>query len=243
MTRQLRHFIESPRPCSYLPNVEAELEHRLLVDVTPSELEWLLERGYRRFGTHFFRPACSTCDACISTRVVLSGFAPSKSQRRAVQAARHLRVAVGAPRVDAARVALCNAWHASREATRGWSPNEVDPHSYALSFASDHPSAREVSFYDGDELVGVSLCDETPNAWSAAYTFYAPSHARLSLGTASVVAQVALAQSLGKTHLYLGYKVLDCPSLRYKGGFHPQEELVGRPALDETPEWVRVSRA
>jgi arginine-tRNA-protein transferase len=90
--------------------------------------------------------------------------------------------------------------------------------------------------------VGVGISDETPGAWSAVYFFYDPAYARSSLGIANVVFQVEIARARGRRHLYLGYSVSDCPSLRYKATFHPQEVLVGRPALGEAPRWERVAR-
>ena len=56
--------VEAPRACSYLPGTTATLEHRVMVDVTADELGRLLERGWRRFGPDYFRPACPACSAC-----------------------------------------------------------------------------------------------------------------------------------------------------------------------------------
>lgn len=110
-----------------------------------------------------------------------------------------------------------------------------------MQFAFPHPAARELSFVDPDtgRLVGVGLCDQTERAWSAIYFFYDPAWADRSLGTANVVTQILLARELGIPHVYLGYQVEGCPSLAYKGRFRPQEHLVGWPAPDVEPVWVR----
>jgi arginine-tRNA-protein transferase len=50
LARVLDVLQEDPRPCSYLADRNASLLHRIQVDVTPLELEALLERGWRRFG-------------------------------------------------------------------------------------------------------------------------------------------------------------------------------------------------
>ena len=57
MARTLRHLVEAPRGCSYLDGQVASLEHRIMLDVSPAELEALLDRGWRRFGVDYFRPA------------------------------------------------------------------------------------------------------------------------------------------------------------------------------------------
>ncbi|NTX04414.1 arginyltransferase [Myxococcus sp. CA040A] len=242
MALLLAHEVEAPRACSYLPEQQASLENLVMQDVSPEEYEHLLVRGWRRFGPLYFRPACATCGECVSLRLPVEGFRPNRSQRRARAACAHLRVEVDVPRVDDERLALYRAWHAERESTREWEPSPLTLREYSLQFSFPHPSAREVAFYDdgaegGPKLVALGICDETPRAWSAVYFFYDPACAALSLGTANVVFQVELARARGIPHVYLGYRVQACASLRYKGGFRPHELLVGRPALDSAPTW------
>jgi leucyl-tRNA---protein transferase len=243
MARLLKHLVEAPRACSYLPDTEASLEHRLMLDIGPEELDYLLERGFRRFGPDYFRPACPRCSACVPTRIVVAEFAPSKSQRRAQRKAASLRVTVDEPRVDEARLDLYHLWHADREAARDWQPSTLDADEYALQFAFPHPCAREVAFHDdeaGGRLVGVSICDEAPKAWSLVYFFFDPAYAPRSLGIANVLVGVELAAARGIPYVYLGYAVTDCPSLVYKSAFGPREVLDGWPRLDEAPRWVRA---
>lgn len=244
MARVLDVLQEEPRACSYLPDRVATLYHRIQVDVSELELEAMLERGWRRFGPDYFRPACDACTACVPTRVPTATFAPSKSQRRARNACADLMVRVGAPQFDDERLALYHAWHAHREAARGWDEASLSERSYRIQFAFPHPAAREVAYYerDSNKLVGVGLCDETPRAWSAIYFFYSPDWAARSLGTANVLFQIELAQRRGIPYVYLGYQVEGCASLIYKARFLPQEQLVGYPEADETPEWRLVSR-
>lgn len=243
MVRLIQHFVEAPRPCSYIAPERASLEHRILLDVEPEELEAMLSRGHRRFGPDYFRPACPSCDACVPTRILAAEFTPSRSQRRARNRCASLRVMVGPPRVDEDRLALYHAWHAERELAREWTPGKLSARDYFYQFAFPHPSARELSYHDDDaggRIVAVSICDETPNAWSAVYCFYDPAYARLSPGVANVLTIVDIARSQGKPHVYLGYRVTDCASLRYKESFHPQEILIGRPEEGEEPRWERV---
>jgi arginine-tRNA-protein transferase len=241
MSRLLQHVLEEPRGCSYLAHETASLEHRVMLDVTPEEFDALLERGWRRFGPDYFRPACSPCGECVTTRIPTATFAPSKSQRRARRKAAGLRVMVGPPRVDAERLELYHAWHAEREIARAWSPSVLEPRQYFVQFAFPHPCAREVAFHDdeaGGRLVGVGICDETPRAWSLVYFFFDPAYAERSLGVANVVISVEIAARRGRSHVYLGYRVEGCPSLRYKASFGPREELLGRPEPDEAPRWI-----
>jgi arginyl-tRNA--protein-N-Asp/Glu arginylyltransferase len=237
----IEHVVEKPHPCAYLESEQASLEVRVMLDVASAEMDALLERGWRRFGPVYFRPACASCSECLSLRVVVDRFAPSKSQRRAARACASLRRVVGEPRIDAARLDLYARWHATREERRGWEPNPQTRERYGLEFAFPHPCAREAAFYDdaaGGKLVGVGLFDETPRALSAAFFFHEPAYARLSLGTANVVALVADARASGRPHVYLGFRVAGCASLRYKGAFRPHELLLGRPGASEEASWA-----
>ena len=245
VARLLQHLVEPPRPCSYLGDRRASLEYRLMVDVTPAELEALLERGWRRFGPAYFRPACAPCGDCIALRIPVARFAPSRAQRRALRARAAFRAVVGPVRVDAARLDLYARWHADREQKRRWEPSPVDGEEYVTSFGFPHPCAREVAYYADDgvgegsapRLVGVGLCDETARAWSATYFFYDPAYASYSPGVLHVLNLARMARDQGKAHVYLGFLINDCASMRYKARFRPHELLVGRPDMDEPPSW------
>lgn len=240
MARLLQYLVEAPRLCSYLPSKAASLEHRVQLEVSPEENDLLLDHGWRHFGPDWFRPACDGCESCVTTRILAQEFTPTRSQRRALRNCSVLRAVVGRPRVDMARLALYRAWHDDREQAREWSPGPLDGNDYALQFAFPGPSAREVAYYDdaaGGRLVAVGICDETPLSWSAIYCFYDPAYGKLSPGIGNVLFLVELSRAQGKPYVHLGYRVTECPSLRYKAAFHPQEVLLGRPADDEEPQW------
>ena len=233
----MRHFIEEPRGCSYLHDVKASLEYRLMVDVTPQELEELLIRGWRRFGPAYFRPACSPCGECHSIRLDVHRFEPTTSQRRALRRSARFRIEMGRPRIDADRLSLHQHWHGTREDARGWEPTQLTEDEYATQFAFPSSTGREMAWYDGQRLVALGLVDVTANCFSAAYFFYHPDIARLSPGIGNVMRCVEMARELCCQHMYLGYRVQECASLTYKGFFQPLEVLVGRPAMHEPASW------
>lgn len=237
VARVLDVLTEAPRPCSYLDDRTASLFHRILVDVEPWELEAMLSRGWRRFGPDYFRPVCGTCVECVPTRIPLATFEASRSQKRAAKNAQRLRREYGPPRCDDARLQLYEKWHRQRELARGWEASWLGERSYRAQFAFPHPSARELAFYDGERLVGVSLCDETPAALSAIYFFFDPDYAKGSPGVGNVMSLVELGLQRGKQHLYLGFTVEACASLRYKASFQPREILIGSPGDDELAQW------
>jgi arginine-tRNA-protein transferase len=244
MARLLEHYREAPHQCSYLPDQRASLDVMVMLDVTARDLGLLLERGWRRFGPTYFRPGCAHCDQCEPLRIPTRTFQPTTSQRRARRTASSLIRQVQAPVVDAERTALYARWHSHREQHRGWAPNAMDEERYAFEFAFHHPAVREVTFREPAQhrLVGVGIVDDVPDALSAVFFFWDPELAPPSLGVAHVVMLVEEAAQRGLDHVYLGYRVAQCPSLAYKGRYGPHELLLDRPALDEPPRWQRPAR-
>jgi len=125
VARLLHHLIEPPHACPYLPDRAAQLEIRVQVEVSASELDAMLSRGWRRFGPVYFRPACASCEECVTLRIDAASFAPTKSQRRAAKNAARLRRVVAPPKSDDVRLALYRKWHAAREEARGWEPSAI----------------------------------------------------------------------------------------------------------------------
>ena len=233
------HLPAESEPCAYLPGLVAETEYRFMTEVSPVEMQHLLERGWRRFGAAYFRPVCTLCMECVSLRIPVAAFAPNKSQRRAWRKCADLRVATRTPVADEERLALYRAWHAMRERTRGWQANDLDLEQYHRAYCVPHGCARELDYYLGNRLVAVGLVDETPNAVSSVYFYYHPDVAHLSLGVASVLFEVEWARQRGRAHVYLGYRIAGCPSTAYKSQFGPHELLRERPGIGEPAVWAR----
>ena len=84
--REIFRFVEQPRQCSYLPEETASLEVHGVTHMSPAEYADLLSRGYRRFGSQVFRPACESCRKCQSVRVLVQQFTPNAGDAAGVAA-------------------------------------------------------------------------------------------------------------------------------------------------------------
>jgi arginine-tRNA-protein transferase len=235
--RLLQHRIAGPEPCPYLDGLSSTTETLLMTGVSPVDLEKLLERGWRRFGPVYFRPVCIECQECVSVRVPVASFTLSPNLKKVLRRTAHLKIEVGPPAVDEARLSLYRRWHKGRENERGWKRDTIGAESYAMQFCFPHAAAREFSYWEDGQLVAVGIADQTPRALSAVYCYHEPARARLSLGTFNVLHAVEYAREHGLSHVYLGYRVEGCESLRYKGRFQPQERLRGRVEAEEEPNW------
>lgn len=237
--REWIHWVEPPRPCSYLPREQASLEVRLVSSLTAREYGELLARGYRRFGHSVFRPACPACRQCRSLRVRVAEFAPSAGERRVLGKNRTVQAELGYPEATPDRVALYNRYHRFMHRHRGWPLEHATVRSYAESFLADCDFAREWRYFEDGRLLGVALMDETPEAISLVYCYYEPAWRPRSPGTFSILRQLLYAQRKGLEYAYLGYWIEACPSMRYKARFRPHEILRGYPRDGEPPVWQR----
>ncbi len=79
-------YLTAPSPCPYLPGQEERKVFTHLVGERAAELNDLLTHGgFRRSQSIAYRPACETCRACISVRVVAEDFRPTRSMRRILE--------------------------------------------------------------------------------------------------------------------------------------------------------------
>ena len=71
-------YLTSPSACPYLPGKEERKVFTHIVGRRGRELnEILTQGGFRRSQTIAYRPACDTCRACVSVRVLVDEFEPS----------------------------------------------------------------------------------------------------------------------------------------------------------------------
>ncbi|MET0531038.1 MAG: arginyltransferase, partial [Microvirga sp.] len=68
-------YLTSPSACPYLPGMEERKVFTHIVGRRGRELnEILTQGGFRRSQTIAYRPACDTCRACVSIRVLVNEF-------------------------------------------------------------------------------------------------------------------------------------------------------------------------
>ena len=238
--RELFRVVEEPRACSYLPAEQASLEYRIVADLGREDYEELLARGYRRFGRQLFRPACRCCQQCVSLRVLVQEFSPSRGQRRVARRNAHIRVVRQPVFATAAHVDLFNRYHQFMVQYRGWQRDLITRESYLESFALGGAGiAWQWMFYERDRLAGVALMDETDQSISLVYCFYDPEWRAGSPGTFAVLTQLEYARSKQLRYAYPGYWIAACPSMSYKSRFVPYERLKRHPAGHERPVWAR----
>jgi len=215
-------------PCVYLPGRRARQPLRAPVrPLTGAEFDARMAAGDRRAGPLLYTQACPACSACEPIRVDVRAFAPSRSQRRAhAKAAAAVTVQLGPIEVDDARLALYRAHERGRALDHDGRP-PIDTMGYESAFAISCVEGFEVRYTVAGQLAGVAITDRGARSLSAVYTFWDPAHAALSLGTFSILTQLALAHRWGLDWLYLGLAIRENHSMAYKLAFMPHERRIG----------------
>ncbi|WP_458526146.1 arginyltransferase [Onishia taeanensis] len=232
--RDLRFFLTVPHACSYLEGHEATT---LFLDPQESPGQGVYDTltllGFRRSGRHLYRPHCEGCRACVSVRIPVAEFAPSRSQRKLLHRNAALTVHERDASYDPEHYDLYARYVGIRHADGDMFPPSHEQ--YRTFLTLDHGYARLLEFRLDGQLVAVTAIDRLGHGLSAIYTFFdpAPALARRSLGTFAILSLIERARAEGLPHVYLGYWIQECRKMDYKRYFQPLEYLDGR-------QWIRT---
>lgn len=187
--------------------------------------EVALADGWRRSGRVFYRNRCDGCDACVPIRVDALHLAPTKSQRRAARANADLSVTLSELEFTEEDFALFGRYLAVRHPGDGASLDEAG---YRASYIESSVAGRLARYRKQDgSLVALGFLDALPDGLSSVYFAFDPAESARSLGVFSVLAECAIARSLGMRWYYLGFWVAGCRKMAYKAGFAPHETSRG----------------
>jgi arginine-tRNA-protein transferase len=225
--------------CSYLKDKEQITHYKIIDNCGAIHCQDLVERGFRRFGKMYFRPICGDCNECQSIKIDVNNFVFSKSHKRVMKKAAHIKSYIQSPTLTKAHINLFMKYHLYMSHKKGWEYQETTPEHYYNSFVNGHENyGYEILYYDRDRLVGVDLVDILESGVSSIYFYYDPEYTEYSLGKLSLLLQIKYAQQHNKKWIYLGYYVEDSPSLSYKSSYRPFVTLQGRPTEYENYIWT-----
>jgi arginine-tRNA-protein transferase len=222
--------------CPYLPGKEERKVFTHIVGKRARDLnEILTQGGFRRSQTIAYRPACESCRACVSVRVLVDEFKPSSNLRRVLKDNLDLIGATMPNRPTSEQYSLFRRYLDARHTDGGMADMTVLD--YSMMVEDSHVDTRVVEYRrrgidsgitgrgTGD-LVAVCLTDEMADGLSMVYSFYDPAHQDRSLGTLMILDHIERARRMGLPYLYLGYWVEGSKKMDYKARFTPQERLM-----------------
>jgi arginine-tRNA-protein transferase len=231
-------YLTAPSPCPYLAGKEERKVFTHLVGERAPELNDLLTHGgFRRSQSIAYRPACESCRACVSVRVVVEDFRATRSMRRVLDRNSDVVAEMRAAVPTSEQYSVFRAYLDSRHHDGGMADMTVLD--YAMMVEDSHVTTKIVEYRrqgaegrPGD-LLAVALTDVLGDGLSMVYSFYEPDVLDRSLGTLMILDHISRARRMGLAYVYLGYWVRGSRKMDYKGRFLPQERLMAE-------GWVRA---
>ena len=228
--RQLRFFLTAPSPCPYLPGREERkvFAHLPLSD-GPGVNDALTQVGFRRSQNIAYRPACESCDACISARIPAGDYAFSRSERRVIDRNGDLSRHLVEAEATMEQFDLLRRYLLARHAQGGMA-DMTWPDYVAMvedTAVRTHLIEYRLPSPDGGpgDLVACVLVDILGDGLSLVYSFYEPAMTRRSLGSFVILDHVVQARAAELGYVYLGYWVPGSPKMDYKARYRPIEVL------------------
>ncbi|MCQ0092788.1 arginyltransferase [Roseovarius sp. M141] len=221
-------YVTAPQPCPYLDGrMERKLFTALQGDGAQRLNDGLSKQGFRRSQNVLYRPSCADCAACLSARINVAEFSPSKSQRRVIRRNAGLTRRATSPWATEDQYALFRRYLESRHASGGMA--DMDAFEFASMVEETPIRTRVVEYIDEDTgtLVAVCLTDILDDGVSMVYSFFDPDHDRNSLGTYIILDHIEIAREAELPHVYLGYWVPGSEKMGYKAAFSGIELYVG----------------
>jgi arginine-tRNA-protein transferase len=218
-------YLTATYSCSYLAAREARSQV-----VAPSNTmdvgvySELLQYGFRRSGLNVYRPGCDACQACVSVRVPVAQFEPSRGQRRCKNRNADLTLRLLPLAFEEAHYRLYHRYQVARHAGCGMDQDDREQFSHFL--LQSRVDSLLLEFSLAGEVVMVALVDQVIDGLSAVYTFFDPDLEKRGLGVFSILTQIRLAQEIGLPYVYLGYWIEACGKMSYKRGYRPLEALL-----------------
>lgn len=213
-------YVTAPQECPYL---EGRKERKLFTALQGENAEdlnnALSKQGFRRSQNVLYRPSCAECTACMSARINVARFSPSKSQKRVEKRNAHLARRTSSPWATEDQYDLFRRYLESRHAMGGMA--DMDVFEFANMVEETPIRTRVIEYTDREtqDLKAVCLTDILDDGVSMVYSFFDPEMAGNSLGTYVILDHIRIAQENGLPYVYLGYWVPGSQKMGYKARF------------------------
>ncbi|QDL92852.1 arginyltransferase [Paroceanicella profunda] len=230
-------FVTAPQPCPYLAGrQERKLFTALYGDNSVALNDTLSRKGFRRSQNVLYRPSCADCAACLSARLPVADFRPSRSQARVLKRNSDIVRRSNAPWATEEQFELFRAYLDARHADGGMA--EMDEIEFAAMIEESPVRTRVVEYRlpeENDRLIAVCLTDLLADGVSMVYSFFDTALEKRSLGAFMILDHIRIAGDAQLPFVYLGYWVPGSPKMAYKARYRPFEIYQGG-------RWLRVDR-
>ncbi|MFT4151290.1 MAG: arginyltransferase [Paracoccaceae bacterium] len=226
-------YVTAPQPCPYLDGrMERKLFTALQGDHAQKLNDTLSKQGFRRSQNVLYRPSCAECSACLSARIRVADFIPSRTQRKVMNRLSPLRRNATSPWATEEQFALFRRYLDARHADGGMA--DMDIFEFAAMIEETPIKSRVIEYTRppragerGRPLSAVCLTDVFDDGLSMVYSFYDPEMVAQSLGAYVILDHIRIAQEAGLPYVYLGYWVPGSRKMGYKAQYSALEIYKG----------------
>ncbi|MGY8813319.1 MAG: arginyltransferase [Gammaproteobacteria bacterium] len=220
--QKIGFYATPPHQCSYLPEQQAIT---LFADpLFPKNMRIysaLMNYGFRRSGSHLYIPKCENCSACISIRIPVDKFIPTKAQNRILNKNKNLIIKETPAEFNYEHFKLYKKYISMRHAGGGM--DNPTPENYMEFLTTKWSDTVFFEIKIDNKLVAIAVTDILHDAFSAVYTFFDPDLKSRSLGKFAIIFQIIEANLRNLSWLYLGYWIKNSDKMNYKSEFQPQQ--------------------
>jgi arginyl-tRNA--protein-N-Asp/Glu arginylyltransferase len=230
-------YLTAPATCPYLPQeMERKVFTHMVGERAPELNDLLTQGGFRRSQNIAYRPACESCRACVSVRIVAGEFTPTRSMRRILALNTDVVSTEYPAEPSSEQYSLFRRYLDHRHQKGGMSDMSVLD--YAMMVEDTHVNTKIIEYrlkVEGDgiglakgPLISAALTDKMGDGLSMVYSYFDPDIADRSLGTFMILDHIRKVKERGLPHVYLGYWVKGSRKMDYKTKFLPQEHLMAQ---------------
>ena len=194
-------YVTAPQVCPYLPD---RIERKLFTSIQGDDAQLLndslSQQGFRRSQNILYRPSCNECSACLSARIDVKKFKPSKSQKKIIRRNKFLMRSSNSPWATEEQFDLFQRYLQERHAKGGMA--DMDVFEFAAMIEESSIETRVIEYHHENLLQSVCLSDFLSDGLSMVYSFFDPDNSKQSLGTFMILDHIALALELELPYLY-----------------------------------------
>jgi arginine-tRNA-protein transferase len=211
--------ISDEAACPYIESEICRFHYFFAREVSGSELEYLLSRGWRKFGLYYFKPVCVKCRKCIPIRLKAGSINVSRSQKRVLKKGELIRTEFREPEY---RDEIFELYRIHSEERFGRDAGYED---FINSFYTRSCPSLQSEYYIDNKLIAAGFLDRSGQSLSSIYFVYDTEYLKYSPGTLSILREAEYAASIGLTYYYLGYYIEENRSMSYKNSFNIHETM------------------
>jgi arginine-tRNA-protein transferase len=193
---------------------------------TLQQLTRILNKGYRRYATEYYRPYCRNCRECTPYRVIVNAFKPNRSMRRVLKKNSAAEVHWAPPQPTREKFELYVRYqlarHNSADAAQSRTRRQLAT-TMIRQMYTNPPTTLELTIVENGRVIGFAIFDRTLDSLSAVYSVFDPDLADRSLGTLNILLAIEKAKSERLPYLNLGLWLKHHPKMAYKRNFQPAE--------------------